>query len=462
MRSYSKYMRKRAKKKLNTFLKARQEKQAPVVSDEVKKTKIRMIGIGGGAGTIVSEIAAKLPKATFVVANTDLKSLKTTSRKAVRFHFGQSLTRGLGTGMDVEIGRQAALADKEKIKKLFENQDLCIFVVCLGGGTGSGAAPIFAKIARDMGKLTYGIFTLPFKFEGEKKTEIAMEGLKAAKNYFNAFSVIPNERVFQVVSKTTPLRQALSTINKSLSKSLEGLIETIYEPGLINIDFADFKTILDGRGKLAYLNTVEVARKKGEVQDLGINEALNSPFYPYSIKGAKSVLFNIAGEKNLSLSEVNQISKTISDVANPEAKIIFGIAEGQKYSNVIKTTLLANGCAIKLFSGKTAEKTRRKPKPIVEKEKAVLPKPKIKKTVKRRKRATKSPIAKKPASSQKGVQTIPIHSGKSVLNEKAKQEEDAVRKNGLQVKKETEEKEREISEKESFWETPSFLRKNKT
>lgn len=450
-------MRKRAKKKLNTSPKARQEKQVSLISDEVKKTKIRMIGIGGGAGTIVSEIAARLPKATFVVANTDLKSLKTTSRKAVRFHFGQSLTRGLGTGMDAELGRQAALADKEKIKKLFENQDLCIFVVCLGGGTGSGAVPVFAKLARDMGKLTYGILTLPFKFEGDKKNEIAMEGLKAAKNYFNAFSVIPNERVFQIVSKTTPLRQALSTINKSLSKSLEGLIETIYEPGLINIDFADFRTILEGRGKLAYLNTVEVVRKKGQEQDLGINEALNSPFYPYGVKGAKGVLFNIAGEKNLSLSEVNQISKTISDIANPEAKIIFGVAEGQKYSNVIKTTLLANGCAIKFFSGKAPKK--KKQKPVVDKGKIILSKPKIKETAKNQKKRTRRLKIKKPAKRQKIVQAGPSQSGKAGLGVKTKQEEDTVRKNGLQVKKETEEKEREISEKESFWETPSFLRK---
>jgi cell division protein FtsZ len=436
-------MKKKAKKKPKTIAKVRQEKQEPLIADEVKKTKIRMIGIGGGAGTIVSEIAARLPKATFVVANTDLKSLKTTSRKAVRFHFGQSLTRGLGTGMDAEIGRQAALADKEKIKKLFEGQDLCIFVVCLGGGTGSGAAPVFAKIAKDMNKLTFGIFTLPFKFEGEKKTEIAMEGLRNAKNYLNAFSVIPNERVFQVVSKATPLKQALSTINKSLSKSLEGLIETIYEPGLINIDFADFKTILDGHGKLAYLNTVEVARKKGQEQDLGMNEALNSPFYPYGIRGAKGVLFNIAGEKDLSLSEVNQISKTISDMAYPEAKIIFGIAEGQKYSNIIKTTVLANGCAIKIFSDKT--KKKKKQKPVLEKTPA--PKPKTEKTVKAppKKIKKKKPVSPRPETRQKIT---------------VQQEEEAVRKNGLQVKKETEEKEKEISDKESFWETPSFLRKN--
>src|SRR4030042_749019 len=261
-------------------------KQLPVVPEAVKKTKIRVIGIGGGAGNIVSEIASRIEKATFVAANTDPKALRTVRRKVTRFQFGQSLTHGLGTGMNPDLGREAALDEKDKIKKLLEGQDLCIIIACLGGGTGSGAAPIFAKISKSLGNLTYGIFTLPFKFEGDKKVEIAKEGLEKVKGYLNAFSVIPNERVFQIIDKNTPLRQALSVINRSLAESLEGLIETIYEPGLINIDFADLRTILDGRGRLASLNSVSVPRKEGASKDL-INKALNSPLYPYSIKGAK-------------------------------------------------------------------------------------------------------------------------------------------------------------------------------
>ncbi|GAI51462.1 unnamed protein product, partial [marine sediment metagenome] len=230
-------------------------------TETIKKTKIRVIGIGGGAGNIVSEIASKMKKASFVVANTDLQALRLASRKAQRFQFGKELTQGLGTGMSAELGEMAAQNEKEKIKKTLEGQDLCVIVACLGGGTASGATPIFAKISKNLGNLTLGIFTLPFKFEGEKKMEMARASLEKLKPKLNALSVIPNERIFQIIDKKTPIKIALSAINKSLAESLEGLIETIYQPGLINIDFADLKAILEGQGRLAYLNTVKVQKK---------------------------------------------------------------------------------------------------------------------------------------------------------------------------------------------------------
>ena len=467
------------------------EKKPEVQTEKLKKTKIKMIGIGGGAGAIVSEIALRVGKATFVAANTDLKALKLTSRKLTRFPFGQNLTKGLGTGMNAQLGREAALGEKDKIKKLLEGQDLCILVASLGGGTGSGAVPIFAKIAKKLGCLSYGIFTLPFKFEGEKKMEIAKNSLKKVKNYLNAFSIIPNERVFQIINKETPLKQALSTINKFLAESLGGLIETIYEPGLINIDFADFRTIMEGRGRLTYLNTIELKRKGNQVQNL-ITQVLNSPFYPYTIRGAKGVLFNIAGEKDLSLSEVDQISRTIAELANPEAKIIFGIAQGQRYSDIIKTTLLATGCGMKFFSSKSKtkkiKKTKKKniKKPLPIKEKAVVL-PKIKKKPKKRKKKIKVKIKKKEKLFKKPLRLKPLSLGKKSKPKKIKIKvikkpetkesspaeaemekkqtsafnigEDTVRKSALQIKKESEELEREMLEKEKFWETPAFLRK---
>jgi len=448
------------------------KKESNLQTEEIKKTKIRVIGIGGGGGMIVSEIASRISKATFVVANTDRQALKTVSRKVSRFHFGQNLTHGLGTGMSADLGREAALAEKEKIKKLLEGQDLCIFVVSLGGGAGSGAVPIFAKISKSLGNLNYGIFTLPFKFEGERKMAIAQESLKEIRNQLNALSIIPNERVFQIIDKSTPLKQALSVINKNLAESLEGLIETIYQPGLINIDFADFKTILEGKGRLAYLNTVKTQRKTGAIKDL-ITKVLNSPLYSYSIKGAKEVLFNIAGEKELSLSEVNQISKTISELVNPEAKIIFGISQNQKYSDTIKTTLLAIGCGMKIFpskkikikkkpvktssaiKGKKEEQTtksKRKKQEKVKKETKLLPKPaKIRKQKKVKIEITKEPEEKIPADSE-------IEAKKT---ETSNVGEEKVRKNGLQIKKEAEEIEKEMLKKEKFWETPAFLRRKK-
>jgi len=462
-------------------------------TEEIKKTKIRVIGIGGGGGNIVSEIASKISKASFVVANTDIKSLKSCNKKVAKFQFGQNLTYGLGTGMNPELGKAAAQSEKERIKKLLAGQDLSILVICLGGGTGSGAGSVFAKISKNLANLTYGIFTLPFKFEGEKKMEIALNSLKEAKNHLNAITIIPNERVFQVISKDTPLKEALSAINKFLSESLKGLIETIYEPGLINIDFADFRTILEGRGRLAYLNTIEAQRKEGAIKDM-VSKVLNSPLYPYTIRGAKGVLFNIAGEKNLSLTDVNQISKAISELVNPEAKIIFGISQHKKYSQIIKTVLLATGCGLKIFPSKTKlpkeakvkKKTksslpakkkkpekRKKRKPVdispagrAGKEEVKEAKPGIKnKQEKPAAKKVKIRIRKKPKQERpseperKEKETVALNNSKAEPAGYGAGSEEKLRKNGLQIKKEAEELEKEMIEKEKVWERPAFLRK---
>ena len=460
--------------------------------ERVKKTKIRVIGVGGGGSSIVSEIASRVKKASFVVANTDRQALKEASRKATRFQFGQSFTQGLGTGMNAELGQVSAQAEKDKIKKILEGQDLCIIIACLGGGVGSGAAPVFAKISKNLGNLTYGIFTLPFRFEGEKKMEIARKALEKLRPSLNVLSIIPNERIFQIIDKATPLKSALSAINKNLAESLEGLIETIYEPGLINIDFADLKTILEGRGRLAYLNTVVVPRKEGSLPE-AIEKVLNSPLYPYTIRGAKGVLFNIAGEKELGLGEVSQISKTISELLNQEAKIIFGISERKKYSNLIKTTLLATGCGTKVLLGEAKKKRRKKkviPKPLpvapipppVKKQpqkpsgplapalrgvapdgaepgqrpKQKLEIKKVKKVKKPRPKKVKIKVANEPEgktpSEPKADYNPPTARPEANLGEK-------IRKNALQIKKEMEEAEKEMLEKEKFWETPAFLRR---
>jgi cell division protein FtsZ len=421
-----------------------QKKQDNTEDLGVKRTKIRVIGIGGGGGSIISEIASKMSKASFVIANTDSQALKNRNKKVSVFNFGQSLTHGLGTGMNIEVGRNAALLEKDKIKKLMEGYDLCVLVSCLGGGTGSGAAPVFAKISKSLGNLTYGIFTLPLKFEGEKKMQMAQEALKEVKNHLNAVTVIPNEKVFQLIDKSTPLKQALSIINKHLSDSLGGLIETIYEPGMINIDFADLRTVLDGRGRIAFLNTVETERRDGSLKEF-MSKILNSPLYPYSIRGAKGVLLNITGEKSLSLDEVNQISKTITDLTNSEAKIIFGVSQKAKNPNFLKTTVFATGCSYKLESPK--EKETKKPTPKKKKtiKKKTISKPKPKTPVKK-KRKPKAKV--KPKSN---LEEDPVSIPVKVETE---------RKNGVQLKREVEEVEKELQEKEDIWDTPAFLRQN--
>ncbi|MFH1643374.1 MAG: cell division protein FtsZ [Patescibacteria group bacterium] len=452
-----------------------------------KKIKIRVIGLGGGGSSIVSELASRMSKISFVVANTDLQALKTSSKKAIHFKFGERITRGLGTGMNPDLGREIALEEKERIQKLLEGYDFCIIVGCLGGGTGSGAAPVFAKISQELGNITYGIFTLPFNFEGERKMEIAKEALGKLRSKLDIYSIIPNERIFNIIDKKTPLKEALSIINNNLSQSLEGLIEMVYTSGLINIDFADFKTIISGlnnkgkktMGQLAYLNTHSINRNKGTVKNL-IEGVLNNPLYPYSVSGAKGVLLNIAGEKDLSLTEVNSISKTISDLVHPEAKIIFGISQKKKYSGVIKTTVLAAGCSAKIFSSKIKSKPKKKrveskkieveekpkeePKEELKEKMIKLKKKKIKKIVQKPsvKKVVKKIVKEKKIEKKVMPPRPKIDMKKRAIALKALQEEmdSKIRKNALQIKKETEEEEREMLEQEKIWETPAFLRKN--
>lgn len=446
-----------------------------VETEGVKKTKIRVVGIGGGGGSIVSEIASKMKKATFVVANTDHQALKSSSKNTNRFQFGESLTGGLGTGMNVELAQTAAQNEKERIKKIFQRQDLAILVACLGGGVGSGAAPLFAKMAKNSGLITFGVFTLPFKFEGERKMEIAKVALQKLKPNLNALAILPNERIFQIIDKNTPLKEALSAINRNLAESLEGLIETIFQPGLINIDFADLKTILEGRGRLAYLNAIEVEGVKGQSE--AMKRVLYSPLYPYTISGAKGLLFNISGEKKLSLAEVSQVSKMISEMVNPEAKIIFGLSSVSKDQNKIKIFLLATGCQTRIFSEKPKKRKLRKkpisklPPPIPQAEKKPPklperkseaksePETKIEKKIKAKPKKAKIKIMEKMEKSQGAQLEI---EPKTDLSFPAEEVKVKVRKNALQLKKEAEEAEREFLEREKIWETPAFLRrKNK-
>jgi len=484
------------------------------VPEEIHKTKIRVIGIGGGGSSIVSEIASRIKKASFVIANTDCQALKKASKGVKIFSFGQQLTHGLGTGMNSELGRIAAHNEKEKLAKLLEGQDICILVACLGGGAGSGAAPVFAKISRDLGNITYGIFTLPFKFEGERKLEIAREALEKLKSYLNALTVIPNEAIFEIVDKTTPLNTALSLINRNLAESLEGLIEIIYDPGLINIDFADLRTIFEGRGRITYLNTVAASGPNRAEE--AVKKLLSNPLYLYTCRGAKGVVFNIVG-RTLRLEEVSQISKTIAGLVNPEAKIIFGISQAGKDPEQIKITLLAPGCGAKILGPRAKElpekikkEGRGEQKPeelkVTRQEKVSLKKrivrPKSKtRLVKRRKKAISSPkplSKKEPPILVRAVKLIrrkkkattgtkPKNSGKIGVEEikkeslptgaippaiparlaafspnEAPQTEPKVRRNALQVKKAVEELEQEMINQEKQWEVPAFLRRKLT
>ena len=442
-----------AKKKTLKTKKKIAVKPKPELTDLVHRTRIRVIGVGGGGGSIVSEIARNLKKVDFVVANTDSKALKEASKYTKVLQFGQKITGGLGCGMDARIGQKAAKDDKAKIAKLFQGVDLCILVSCLGGGTGSGAAPEFARIGREAGVMVFGIFTLPFKFEGGKKYYLAKNSLEKLMPNLNTVSIIPNENIFKIIDKKTPLKEAFSKINRRLSENLRGLVEMIYMPGLINIDFADVRTILDGRGKLTYLNSAQ-AQGLNRVEEV-LKEVLRSPLNDYDIKGAEKMLFNITASQDIGMKEVEQISKAISDF-NRRAKIIFGVSQDNDYKDKIRISLLAVGCG-------RAEKLKTKPKPVPLPEPELKPKPRPKKKQKPRikPKARSKPKAK---SKKKIRKSVP---GKkptavSVPIETSSEEEPAktlTRRNALDLRKEVEKVEEEMQEKERKWDIPAFLRR---
>jgi cell division protein FtsZ len=423
---------------------------------KIKKIKIRIIGIGGGGGNIVSEMSFRMNNVSFVAANTDIQALKELNNSITKFSFGSSLTHGLGTGMNFELAKNATLAEKERIKKLFSGYDFCVLISSLGGGVGSGSSPIFAKIAKSLGILTLGIFTLPFKFEGPKKEEIALNSLHELKNNLNTFIVIPNDMIFHFIEKNAPLKDVFSFVNKNLANSLEGLIDIIYQPGVINIDFADLKSILSGYGKLAYLNT-SFGQGENRAQE-AVKTVLNSSLYPYSIKGAKKVLFSISGDKDFSIFEMSEISKAIFEQVYSGAQVIFGISQPYDLKNKIKISVLATGCSFKDILKNNQEKTMEKNELTEKLRKTKILKKeslsdKSSKKIKNKKDYLKKNLRNKDKESKNKKEKIEKNKTKIPVID-AKQ-----RKNALEVQKEISETEKEIIDKEKFWDTPPFLRK---
>lgn len=425
------------------------------------KAKIKVIGIGGGGGSIVSEMGRSLEKATFVIADTDIRALKKKSGIKY-FWFGQDLTHGLGTGVNVDLAKQAAESAKEKISDYFKDQDIIIFVASLGGGLGSGATQVFAEAAREFGGITFGIFTMPFKFEGKNKHRIAFNALKNLRKSLNVSLVIPNEKIFKIIDEKTPILNAFSVVNKSLIGSLESLIDLIYNPGIINIDFADLRTILRGRGNTAFLNTIEESGK--DRVDKICDNIFKNPLLQGGGFKAEKILFNIAGAESLSMFEVEKISSHIANV-NPKAKIIFGISKNSKLKNKIKTTILMTGgqleeevVVVKKEPVKLEPKKEEKPKAKLKKLPKITNKIKKKdrKEIKDKKVSSipifEVPIPALPVLNQKKIDTVEASSG---LSKKT------IRRSGLEIKKEEELQEKRRIAQEKEWEIPAFLRKVK-
>ncbi len=316
------------------------EKKNNIVSIPFKPRKIRIkvVGIGGGGAAIVSEMAQHLQGVSFIAADTDSRVFQKVRRRVKVFNFGQELLSGMGTGMNPEMAEKAALSEKESIQKIFSGQDIAVLVGSLGGGVCSGAGPIFAEAARDQKNISLGLFTLPFQFEGEKKMRLAKKALSAFKERLSGVAVVPNEKIFEMIDKKTPLKKALSILNCVFASWLDDLIEVIAKPSLINIDFADLRTILKERGKVLFLGQ-SVSHGAMRVED-ALKNIFQNPIFGKAPSKIRKILFNISGGNDLTLKEVELISQNIANL-NMKAKIIFGVSEFPRYQGKIKITLLA-------------------------------------------------------------------------------------------------------------------------
>ncbi len=307
----------------------------------INGANIKVIGIGGGGGNAVNRmIEAGIEGVQFLVANTDLQALK-RSEAPIKLQIGDKLTKGLGAGGNPTVGRDSALEDTEKIIEVLEGADMVFITTGLGGGTGTGAAPIVASLATELGALTVAVVTKPFPFEGRKRMRQSEEGLLELRGCVDTVITIPNERLLSAVDKNTPLADAFRAADDVLRQAVQGISDLITVPGLINLDFADVKSIMHGMG-VALMGT---GRAAGENRALeSTQRAISSPLLEEaSIQGAKGLLVNVTGGSDLTLFEVNEALSIIHEAADDEANIIFGAVLDERMQTEMKITVIATG-----------------------------------------------------------------------------------------------------------------------
>jgi len=333
-----------------------EEKEEKFSSEEVTKKKsvenkvkegnkaedrlavIKVVGIGGGGNNAVNHMAdLGLEGVDLIAVNTDVQSLR-KSLAQEKLQIGLKLTRGLGTGGDPRLGEEAAKQDKEKLSQLLENADLVFVAACMGGGTGTGAAPVIANISKESGALTIGVVTKPFDFEGLKRNRQAEEGIDRLRGEVDALIVIPNERLFQITKKDTPLQEAFKMADHILYQAVRGITDLITSPQEINLDLADLKTVLSGAGMVL----IGVGHGRGrEKARQAAEEAIQSPLLEISVKGAKSIILNITGGQDMTLSEVTEIVNIVTKAAGTETDILWGYRVDENLSNEAMVTVIA-------------------------------------------------------------------------------------------------------------------------
>ncbi|HPL95261.1 MAG TPA: cell division protein FtsZ [bacterium] len=303
-------------------------------------TKIKVVGVGGSGGSAVNRmISDKISGVEFIAINTDAQALHhSLARKKI--HIGKNITRGLGAGMDPEIGLKAAEENVDQIRDALKDADM-VFITCgEGGGTGTGASPLIAEIAKNLGSLTVAVITKPFAFEGIQRKTIADQGLDKLKENVDAIIVIPNDRILQIIDKKTSLLEAFGVVDEVLKNGVKGISEMITAHGQINVDFADVKAIMSDAGSAL----MGIGEANGENRAIeAAKMAINSPLLELSIEGARGILFTIAGGADLGMNEVNEAAKVITNASDPNAKIIFGSIIDENLKDKVKVTVVATG-----------------------------------------------------------------------------------------------------------------------
>ncbi len=310
------------------------EMQGPIAT-------IKVVGVGGGGGNAVSRMyQSGMRGISFIAINTDHQDLDNTDIRQ-RLYIGKNLTKGLGTGMNPEIGKQAAEENRSEIAEAMKGADIVFIAAGLGGGTGSGASPVVAEVAKQSGALTIAFVTKPFSFEGSQRQRIAEESLLRLRDKVDALIAVPNDRIFSIIEKDTSIVKAFEAIDGVLKNSLEGIVDLIISPGMVNLDFADVRAVIQDAGSAI----VGVGFASGQDRAIqAVNAALNSPLLEVSPEGARGVLLGISGGRDLRLNEVNDIGKVVAQTVDPGAKIIFGAYHDRRLKpNQIKVTLVATG-----------------------------------------------------------------------------------------------------------------------
>ena len=316
------------------------EYSTEVTPDITPLASIKVIGIGGGGGNAVNRmISAKVEGVEFISINTDAQALY-HSQAPHRINIGKAITRGLGAGSDPNIGKKAAEESSEELKSAMDGADM-VFITCgLGGGTGTGAAPVVADIAKELGILTIAVVTKPFAFEGAHRNEVGTQGMEELKAKVDTLITIPNDRILSIIDKKTPLTDAFIVVDDVLRQAIQGIADLITTHGMINVDFADVRTIMQSSGSA--LMGIGYGTGENRAVDAA-RAAIESPLLEMSIAGAKGILFNITGGNDLSMFEVDEAAKVITEAANADANIIFGTVINENYTGEIKCTVIATG-----------------------------------------------------------------------------------------------------------------------